>query len=114
MAQDVLAVLYSASSDSAKSALQANRWERVMLLVRLGGGEVVRTVLGVQTEELRKRTFCVEANKLNPLVTAIAKFLTSGGFTVICDYLRASAKSGEASLLAAFLSDVTQQAFEEM
>lgn len=87
MAQDVLAVLYSASSNSAKSVLQANRWERVMLLVRLGGGEVVCTVLDVQTEELRKRTFCVEADKLNPLVTAIVKFLTSGGLTVICDYL---------------------------
>ena len=114
MAQDVFKVLSGVGLDSVDDVLQTPRWEHVMLLVRQGGGEVVRTVLGVQAEDLCDQIFRPEGGELEPEAKSIAKSLASGGLTIICDYLRAPSKGVEMSLPLAYLSDITQRAFEEM
>ena len=114
MAQDVFRVLSGMGLESPDDVLRTGRWDRVMLLVRQGGGEVVRTVLGVQAEDLCDQIFRPEGGELEPQTKSIAKSLASGGLTIICDYLRAPSKGVEMSLPATYLSDITQRAFEEM
>ena len=114
MAQDVFKLFSGAGTGAVDDVLHTQRWDRVTLLVRQGGGEVVRTVLLAQTDDLWRQVLCPDDGELDPEARSVAEFLAMGGLTVILDHLRAADRGVDTPLPGAFFSDTMQRAFEEM
>lgn len=114
-AQDVFRVLSSTSASTLDELLRTERWQRVMLLVRRGGRELVQSVIVAQTDDLWRDALCPDGDGLCQDARSIAEFLATGCFSVICNHHRATSTRGAtASVPTAFLSEAMRSGFEEM